>query len=101
MSQRVIGVAKFDQMLSVALSVCNDLMAAEGKYHLKCYTQFQRNTMKNQNTAESSDLAMAWLKNELALSAAQGHILEVNEIESRYCQLCSEANEEVRSSYFS
>lgn len=87
--------AKFDQKLSVALSDCNDLMAAEGKYHLKCYMQFQRNTMKNQTTVESSDLAMAWLKNELELSAAQGLILAVNETWFRYCQLCSETNEEV------
>ena len=53
MNQKVMEAAKFDQKLSVALSDCNDLMAAEGKYHLKCYIQFQRNTMKNQNTAES------------------------------------------------
>ena len=93
--------AKFDQKLSVALSDCYDLMAAEGKYHLKCYMQFQRNTMKNQNAAGSSDLAMAWLKNELELSAAQGHILEVNEIWSKYCQLCSETNKKVQASYLS
>ena len=101
MSQKVMEAAKYDQKLSIALSDCNDLMASKGKYHLKCYIQFQRNTMKNQNASKSLSLAKSWLKNELEQSANQGHILEVNGIWSRYCQLCSEANEEVRASYIS
>jgi hypothetical protein len=46
-SAKILQKAVFDKEMSYKLAGVNDLIAAEGKYHLKCYTKFQRNTDKN------------------------------------------------------
>ena len=46
-SAKILRKAVFDNEMSCKLAGVNDLIAAEGKYHLKCYTKFQRNTDKN------------------------------------------------------
>ena len=54
----IIEGAKFDHKLWPALSGCSDLIAAEAKYHLSCYTSFKRKISKTRDTA----LAQATLR---------------------------------------
>ena len=43
-SDGIIRRVPFDPIMSVKLAGVTDLIAFEGKYHLKCYTKFKRST---------------------------------------------------------
>ncbi|KAK4322902.1 hypothetical protein Pmani_006376 [Petrolisthes manimaculis] len=101
MSKKIMDAAKFDPVLSIAMADVIDLMAAEGKYHLPCYTLYIRSTSKIEATAKECDIAMAWLCTELQQAAGKGHILELTEVSTRYCELCEDTNEEVSPSFIS
>ena len=42
MSQKVLDLSKEDSVMSVRMANVVDLIAAEGKYHTKCYVEFER-----------------------------------------------------------
>ena len=44
---------------------------------------------------------MTWLCTELNQSAVKGHILELTEVWTRYCQLCRDTEDEVPLSFIS
>lgn len=81
-SEKILENAKYNHKQNVALADVNDLIAAEGKYHLKCQSKFFRDTQNVKGTAEESDLAMGWLCSQLKESARKGHILELHEVGS-------------------
>ena len=71
-STNIIEGATFDQKLCPALSGSSDLIAAEAKYHLSCYTSFKRKNIqdKRYSTGDHHSNGMAgWLAEELALNA--------------------------------
>ena len=43
-SKKIIDATRYDHKLSVAFAGICDLIASEGKYHLKCYANFLRDT---------------------------------------------------------
>ena len=45
-SDKILKNAKFDKEVSCRLAGISDLIAAEWKYHFKCYARFLRNTQK-------------------------------------------------------
>lgn len=45
-SEKILRNASTDEEMSCILAGVSDLVAAEGKYYLKCYTRFQRNGSK-------------------------------------------------------
>ena len=47
MSKQILQSAHLDYKLSVHLAGVNDLIAAEGKYHLICLRAYERSTSKN------------------------------------------------------
>lgn len=50
LSEKIINLAKNDLVMRVRLAGISDLIAAEGKYHLKCLVQFEqkhKRSMKN------------------------------------------------------
>ena len=100
-STNIIEGAKFDQKLCPALSGCSDLIAAEAKYHLLCYTSFKRKISKTRDTAQGINIAMAWLTEELELNAHNGHIVELAEVWKRYNTLTEESGEDVPQSFIS
>ena len=68
--------------LSCRLAGVRDLIAAEGKYHLKCYTRFLRNTERITQCSETDDVnrcfeeVMTLLRERLS----QGHILSIKAV---------------------
>ena len=85
----------------MVLAGVSDLITAEAKYHLKCYSIFKRDTSDVQNTVKSDGLAMGWLCTQLRESADKGHILHLNDVWNFYCELCEETQEVVPSSFMS
>ena len=64
-SSDILDAAKLDYNLCLRLAGINDLIAAEAKYHLTCFSSFKRTTSKIKHDSEHTDLAMIWLCNEL------------------------------------
>ena len=56
-SEKILRNASTDEEMSCRLAGVSDLIAAEGKYHLKCYGRFQRNSSKvaRSNQVQDSD----------------------------------------------
>ena len=103
-STNIIEGAKFDQKRCPALSGCSDLIAAEAKYHLSCYTSFKSKNIqdKRYSTGDHHSNGMAgWLAEELALNAHNGHIVELAEVWKRYNRLTEEIGEDVPQSFIS
>ncbi len=44
-SKKILNVAKLDQTLCVALADISDLIATEGKYHLRCCVAFRKGSI--------------------------------------------------------
>ena len=82
-SQKILLNVASDRELSCGLAGVSDLIAAEGKYHLKCYTRFLRNTERNEQRSETDDanrcfeeVIMTLLRERLS----QGHILSLKAV---------------------
>ena len=100
-SDKIINMARYDHQLNISLAGVHDLIAAEGKYHLKCYRAFSRKASHIQDVVRESDLAMGWLCSELQNSASRGHILSLDEVWQYYANLCHETHEEIPNSFIS
>ena len=100
-SNQILEAAKYDQRLSVDLAGVSDLIAAEGKYHNPCYQQFRRKTTKTRESAQTTDLAMELLIDELTTSATKAHVFQLSEVWQRYCDLAENAKIAIRPSYSS
>ena len=72
--------AYLDYKVSVRLAGVIDLIAAEAKYHLTCFSSFTQSTTKVKQTTSTCDLAMIWLCQELRISADRGHILCLDDV---------------------
>ena len=101
MSQQIIEASKYDKSLIVHLAGVHDLIAAEGKYHSICYKRFLRETSKTRENEKTCDKAMHWLIEELKCAASQGHVLELSEVWSRYCDLAEKSGIEIPNSFVS
>ena len=81
-SQKILLNVTSDRELSCRLAGVSDLIAAEGKYHLKCYARFLRNTERNAQCSETDDAnrcfeeVMTLLRERLS----QGHILSLKAV---------------------
>ena len=98
-SNSIKELATYDQELMVALAGVSDLKAAEGKYHLKCYTKYKRDAADVKRNAGKSDLPMAWLCSYLQNSASKGHIYVLNDMWLYYTELCAETQIDVPQSF--
>ena len=69
-SSRILDASKYDQVLSVRLSCVNDLTDADGAYHRSCMVKLERQTKHIATMSpQTSDIAFAWLCQELRQSA--------------------------------
>ena len=62
--------------MCVRLCGVNDLIIAEGKYHLKCLVQFERKMQKQVYSVSDigEDTVMAHLCSDLEKGLAKGHV---------------------------
>ena len=56
-SNKILGIAAsgIDEEISCKLGGVHDLVAAEGKYHLKCYASFLRKAKKHSTISQESN----------------------------------------------
>ena len=103
MSDTILNLSKFDQDVHVRLSGISDIIAAEGKYHPKCFKKFQYNASKAKTTSETqkTDLAMGWLTADIMDSSKKGHVLQLSEVWNRYVELAGKAGTEISPSFLS
>ena len=88
MSKQILESAPLHHTLCVHLADVNDLIAAEGKYHLVCLRAFEQSPSKKE--CVESDLAFSWLCKELENASEKGHILQLIDVWSRYVELAEE-----------
>ena len=94
-SDRILETINYDKRLSVDLAGVSDLIAVEGKYHNPCYQHFLRKTSKPSESAQTTDLAMKWLIDELTAAATKAHVFQLCEVWQRHCDLVENANTSV------
>ena len=101
MSEEIINSAYLDHNIGIRLAGVIDLIAAEAKYHLMCFSSFTRTTTKVRQQTNTCDLAMIWLCKELCVSAERGHILNLEVVWERYVNLAGEADVTIPDSFYS
>lgn len=98
-SDLILKNAKYDNTLRVKLGNVCDLIAAEGKYHLKCINTFKYETQKTEKASKCEDLAMLFLVRELEYAAKKHQILQLFDIWNRYCGLVEKIESKMPQSY--
>ena len=101
MSKQILESAPLHHTLCVRLADVNDLIAAEGKYHLVCLRAFERSTSKTKKECVETDLAFSWLCKELENAAEKGHILQLIDVWNRYVELAEELAIDIPQSFIS
>ena len=75
--------------MRVRVSCICDLIAAEGKYHLKCYLSFFRkiSRLSNKcNDVEFEDIAFEQTMQELSEGLQDNNVYELSAVWKRYCE---------------
>lgn len=88
-SENILQLARLDTELRCRLAGVNDLIAAEGKYHLICYRAFFRK-YQSSTSGPGADPYAIYLDNvadELRTGLARGEIYNLKTVWERYCAL--------------
>jgi hypothetical protein len=103
-SKKVIAYCQHDLVMRVRLACVNDLIAAEGKYHQRCWVEFQRKVdslTHGRNSTVVNDVCMDTLCSEITEGLTKGHVYTLNDIWKRYLEICHGANTEPLLKYTS
>ena len=89
-SENLISKSQCNNELNCRLVSVSDLIAAEGRYHLKCYTQFQRKAEKfsrsNETVQDPTTLCFDEIMALLKERVSQGHIFSLKAVWTCYSQ---------------
>ena len=88
-SGRILEAAKNDHVMRRRLAGVNDLVAADAKYHLQCYVQFNRKSFKSdRNTAQTvRDVCFEVIASEVSTGLARGDVYTLLDVWERYSSL--------------
>lgn len=89
-SEKILTLSQFDSLLRYRLSGINDLIAAEGKYHLKCYVSFVRKYSGDTDQdfeARTKEVCLNEVCDELNKGLARGEVFTLPAVWKRYGQL--------------
>ncbi|CAB4001987.1 Hypothetical predicted protein [Paramuricea clavata] len=101
MSDQIIEISKFDKILCTRLAGISDLIAAEAKYHFKCFSASKRLRDKTKSEMKDNDLALVWLSKELEYAADKGHVSRLDDAWERYTILAEKDANTLPSSFIS
>lgn len=84
------------------LSCTNDIVASEGKYHLRCYSSFLRDIDKcSKDQANVDNHTMVAVIQEIKMALARGDVLELDEVWNRYLEVANLIGETPKQRYLS
>ena len=98
LSRKIIGLAQSDFIMRVRLSNISDLVASEGKYHLKCWVNFQRK-MTQASKLDIQDPCLEKLCSNIVTGLAEGHVYDMGCVWSQYVKSWSMENVDVPQKY--
>lgn len=101
MSEQIIEIAMFNYKIRTRLAGVSDLIAAEAKYHLSCFSAFKRSRDKTKSEMKDNELALVWLSGELEYAADKGHVIKLNDAWDRYTTLAEKVDITIPSSFIS
>ena len=85
-SKKILDLAQQDTELRLRLAGVNDLIAAEGKYHLICYIEFLRKYQSTSSRAgDPYSICLHNVADELRAGIARGEIYLLKTVWERYC----------------
>ena len=95
-SDKVLKLSGKDLTMRVRLAGIHDLVAADGKYHLKCWVYFSRKVSSNiqgePSSASLPDPCMDTLCCEIQNGLQHGHVYDMADVWKEYLNLCQAAN---------
>ena len=91
-SKKIIELSQRDPDLRYRVSGVSDLIAAEDRYHLKCYSDFLRKHSSSGLT-EHGDVCFSMVMKELKDCMDKGDVYSIDTIWNRYCSLLSQVGE--------
>ena len=93
-SQKLLEQALLDKEMSCRFAGISDSIAAEGKYHLKCYSRFQRKMQaaKNDEEGDASVRCFEEVMRLLDKQLSEGHIYSLKAVWTYYSQVLEEKN---------
>ena len=74
MSEKIIEMSKLDYKLRIRLAGESNLIAAEAKYHLGCFSSLKRSCDKTRSKLHDNDVPLVWLSEEIEYAAKKGHV---------------------------
>ena len=86
--------------MRIRLAGVGDLVAAEGKYHLKCLTNFKRECKISATDTENHHV-MVDLNHHLEQGLSQGHVNDMGEVWKNYIKRKQELGQEIPRRYAS
>ena len=93
MSSRIIKLSQNDPIMRYRVSGVNDLGAADGKYHLRCYSAFVRRHSDDKK-GDTIDICFCTVMDELREDFHRGEIYSIDTVWTRYCELLSRVGKE-------
>ena len=94
LSEKIISLSENDLVMSVRLSGISDLIAAEGKYHLKCLVTFERRhsrrMAKPPDEQEDTDIIIEDLCENLVKGLSRGNVYDLGAVWEKYQSMCLE-----------
>ena len=94
MSEKVTALSQCDTVMRIRVgSLGSDLIAAEGKYHLSCWVQFQRQvSSSNQEQNVSTDQHLDEICASLIKGLSEEKVYSLNDVWQTYASLCQASN---------
>lgn len=91
-SDRIIKGAQTDYVMRCRLAGISDLVAADARYHLQCYVQFNRKVSNSSSSTAQTprDICMEKVAAEVSVGIARGDIYTLLDVWDRYSSLLSE-----------
>ena len=99
LSEKIISLAQSDLIMRVRMDNVSDLVASEGKYHLKCWVLFQRKIGKLNKQESIHDPCLDKLCNDIVNGLADGHVYDMGCVSSQYIKSCSMQNVNIPQKY--
>lgn len=101
-SRDILSLAQNDPVMCLRLSDVNDLIAAEGKYHLKCLVQFERKARKiSMSDRDNKYIVISQLCTKLETGLSRGHVYDMGVVWNNYTELAKELETEIPQKYLS